>query len=407
MASLISQLRSKRLIESRLTKTESVLNIREGESAILTYTSATDKMKIFSAWFKEGLENGDLVDYTYPDEESETVRSALTKHGVDVNKYEKKGSLHMRSLTEYMSNGRFDKNKVVKDTLDLWSGLERKGYKHARMLADVADFSFLNGQWQIYLDYWNDPIWTESGWSFSGTDGMVFKPCIMDVTAINVGGMTEAQTTELLKAFGKGTISTVKFIDFLEDINSFSRSIGIDHKQLLGRKILLEFDPVSDYEEIIESLAREAMANVEPVFVFTSNTSTIRSRLTKYPAVKLISTSISTSTTQSPSENEIILPADNPALILDSLNKVLEAHSLANVCLVFGNLSELLISMGQEKTYVFLHHALNMLFPQTVTALFFLNSNAHEPRVVSYLRELFNNQLAYEKNRLTVTKIFR
>jgi len=75
-------------------------------SDILTYTSAADKMKIFSAFIREGLEEGDAVWYSYPDEESETVRVRLKEYGVDVEKYEKNGALHIVSLTEdFMPNG--------------------------------------------------------------------------------------------------------------------------------------------------------------------------------------------------------------------------------------------------------------------------------------------------------------
>ena len=66
--------RRNRSIASFGTNRESVLNIKEGELAVLTYTSAADKMKVFSSFIREGLENGDRVLYTYPDEESAIVR---------------------------------------------------------------------------------------------------------------------------------------------------------------------------------------------------------------------------------------------------------------------------------------------------------------------------------------------
>jgi len=103
----------------------------------------------------------------------------------------------------------------------------------------------------------------------------------MEITAINVERMTETQVNELLKTFGKGSFARARFIDLLENIDLFSRSMGLDHERLIGRKILLEFDPVSDYEKIVDNLARESMANVEPIFVFTSSTSNIHAHLAK------------------------------------------------------------------------------------------------------------------------------
>jgi len=129
-----------------------VLNFREGELAILTYTSVADKIRVFSAFIREGLENGDAVWYAYPDEESETVRAKLKEHGIDVEKYEKDDTLYMDSLSEYFTpNGKFDPEKAITNGLNWWAETKRKGYKHARSIEDVGDFSFVNGQWQKWI----------------------------------------------------------------------------------------------------------------------------------------------------------------------------------------------------------------------------------------------------------------
>jgi hypothetical protein len=224
------------------------------------------------------------------------------------------------------------------------------------------------------------------------------------MTAINVEHMIEQQVIELLKAFGEGAFESTRFIDLLQDVNSFSRSIDLDHERLVGRKILLEFDPVSNYEKVVDRLTKESMANVEPIFIFTSSTSPIHSSLTEQPAINFFLTSISTSTPKSTSENKVLLPAKNPSLILDSLDKVLEVYEGANVCFVFDILSGLLTTIGRERTFTFLRHALDMLSSEKVTSLFLLNTSAHDAEVVSGLRSLFSNQLAYSKNGLEIVK---
>ena len=402
----------KRSIPSDVLKVGPVLNVREGEVIIVAYTSAADKMKIFSAFIREGLENGDLIDYTYPDEESETVRAKLKEHGVDVKKYEKDGTLCMRSLTEYfMPNGKLDYEKAVVSGLNLWAEAKKRGYKHVRILEDAGNFSFINGQWQKWIaDYWLDPRWDDpniSGWVKSKEPtGAVYVPFLMEITAINVEHMTETQVNELLKAFGGGSfLSRRFFIDLLENTNLFSRSIGLDHERLIGRKILMEFDPLSDYEKIVDSLAKESIANVEPIFVFTSKTSSIQAHLAKQPAIKFFLTSVSTSTPESTSENRVLLPANNMPLILDALSKVLEAHAHLNVYFVFDILSELLTSMGQEKTLIFLRHALDMLSSEKTTVFFLLNTSAHDSKTISMVRKLFYNQLTYRKEGLQTVKL--
>jgi len=410
---IINSLRQrwKRSIPSDVLEAGPVLNLREGESIIVTYTSAADKMKIFSAFIREGLENGDAVDYFYPDEENETVRAKLKEHGINVEKYEKDNTLFMISLTEnFMSNSKFDCEKAVNAGLNRWAEAKRKGYKHMRDIEDLGDFSFVNGQWQKYVtDYWLDPRWDDpdvSEWVVESREkvGIVYTPFLKEITAINVEHMTETEVTELLKTFGEGPMAPARFIDLLENMDSFSGSIGLNHERLIGRRILLEFDPVSDYEKVLDRLANENIANVEPLFIFTSSTSPIRTYLTKQPTIKFFLTSLSTSIPKSSSENEMLLPAKNAPLILDTLNKVLETYADANVCFVFDILSELLATIGQEKTFTFLRHALDLLSSEKTTSLFLLNTSAHQTEVVSRLRNLFSNQLTYDKNGLEVVK---
>jgi len=407
---LLSQ-RRKRFVSPDLLKAGPVLNFREGEMIIATYTSATRKMKFFSAYIREGLENGDAVIYGYPDEESGTIRAKLRENGIDVEKYEKDGTLLLRSVTEfYMPNGKLDFEKAFISATNQWTWAKKKGYRHTRNVEDLGDFSFINGQWQKWItDYWLDPRWDDpdvSEWVISKEPvGVVYDPFIMEIDAINVEHMTETQVTELLKAFGRGKLAPARFIDLLESMNSFSASIGLDHERLLGRNILLEYDPASDYEKVINDLAKECTANVEPIFVFTPNNSPLHKYLAEQPAIKFFLTSISTSNLTSASQNKVLLPAKSTSLILDALGRVLETYAHANVFFVFDILSELLTSREREETLIFLRYALDMLSTKKTTGLFLLNSGANEPQLVSQIRGLFHNMLTYEKTGLKIVKI--
>jgi hypothetical protein len=250
---------------------------------------------------------------------------------------------------------------------------------------------------------WEDPNvseWVES----EGSVGVVYDPFLMEITAINVEHMIETEVTEMLKAFGAGSRAPARFIDLLADMGLFSRSIGLDHEGLIGRKILLEFDPTSNYEKVVDSLAKESMANVEPLFVFTSKTSSIHSCLAEEPAVKFFLSSVSTSIPKSTSENTVLLPAKNTPLILEAIDKILKTNADTNVCFVFDILSELLTTVGREKTFTFLRYALDVLSSEKATSLFLLNPSAHETEQVARLRNLFGNQLAYGKNGLEIIK---
>jgi DNA-binding Lrp family transcriptional regulator len=403
--------RWKRSIPSNLLRAGPVLDFREGDSIIATYTSAADKMKVFSAFIREGLESGDAVWYTYPDEESETVRAMLEEQGIDWEEYERDGTLHLTSLTEiFMPNGKLDFEKVINMGLNWWAEAKRKRFNHVRVIEDVGDFSFVNGQWQKYVkEYWLDPRWNDpaiSEWvEPKEPRGARYKPFLMEITAINVEHMSEAQIRDILKAFGGGEIQPTRFIDLLEYADAFSKRIGLSHHELIGRKFLLEFDPSSDYEVIVEDFAKELMANVEPIYVFTSTASTLHKCLAKYLAIKFFLTSISTSTIQPESENEVLIPANDIDLLLDSVDNVTKAHLGTNMSIVFDGLSDLLSSFDPERTFTFLRHILQMLSSERITVLFLLNTNAHDLKIVSRLRSMFYNQLIYSKAGLQAVKL--
>jgi len=292
------------------------------------------------------------VFYVYPDEESETVRTELRKHGVDVEEYEKDETLHLESSGKfYMPNGKLDFEKAVIHGLDLWNNAKKRKYKHARVIGDVGDFSAFNGQWQKYVtDYWLDPRWNDpnvSEWVESkGPADVKYKPFIMEITAINVERMSEAQIRAILKAFGGGKSPPTKLI-----------------------------------------------------------ASPIHKRLAKHLAVKFFLMSISTSTIQPGSKNEVLIPANNIDLILDSIANVAKAHSDAHVSIVFDGLSDLLSSLDPERTFTFLRHALQILSSERTTALFLFNTSAHDPKIVSRLRSMFYDQLVYRKTGLQMVKL--
>jgi len=403
--------RWKRSIPPNLLKSGPVLDIKEGEAIIVTYTSAADKMKVFSAIIREGLENGDAILYTYPDEEKETVRAKLEENGIDVEEYEEDGALRMMSQTEdFMSNGKLGYETAVNNALNMWTEARKRGYKHVRYITDLCDFSFVNGQWQNFVtDYWLDPRWDDpntSEWLKSNEKGRtMYVPFLMEITGINVERMSEAQVRDILKALSGGETAVTRFIDLIEYVDAFSKSIGLSHKELIGRKCLLEFDPTSEYERIVEDFVKECVANVEPTYVFTPTTSPLHKRLAKQFPTKFFLMDMSTSTIQPRSENEVFIPANNTDLILDSIDKIMETYSNTNMSIVFDGLSDLLTSLEPERAFTFLRHVLQTLSSERTTAIFLLNPSAHDPKTVSRLRSMFYDQMVYRKVGLQAIKL--
>jgi hypothetical protein len=382
-----------------------VLGLSGGDIAVMTYTSASDKMKVFSAFVGEGLENGDMVDYTYPDEESTTIRAKLRKYGINVEKCERNGALLLKSLTQYyLPDGNFDKESVISRALDMRLEAKREGYKHYRDIEDIGDFSFLGGQWQKFIECWDSPRWGTPLEPY--TDVLSGTPFVVELAAFDVEGLDEAQRAEIIDVFRAGKPSPqLVFVDLLEYKDAFSRLLGMPHHRIVGSKVLLQFDPTSNYERVVDGLVKESMANVEPIFVYTFRASPIHTHLAEHPTIRFFLTSVSTSVPKSISKNEMLLPAMRVHLILDTISKSLKIHTDRNVCFVFDILSELLTLVGREKTFSFLRHSLDLLSSSKATCLFLLNTSAHEPHVISQLRSLFPTLLTYEKNGLKVMKM--
>jgi len=187
--------------------------------------------------------------------------------------------------------------------------------------------------------------------------------------------------------------------------DAFSRKFGLKHEQTVGRKILLEFDPGANYEKAVQDLATEALANIEPIVVFTRRGSAIHASLSGEKAVKFLCLTQQVSVPKELSENEMLVPSDDTSLILDVFDKTLRAHPHDAFHVVFDSLSDLVLSIGFEKTYRFTKYATEMLVSPRITALFLLNQSAHDIKVVSNLRSLFNNQITYGKGGIETVKL--
>lgn len=364
------------------------LRISGGEHVVAFYTSGVDKMRIFSTYIRDGLLAGDRVAYVYPDEEEETVRARLKEYGVEVEKYERNGSLHLMTLSQaYLPNSIFDKDKLIKFWTDFKTDTRSRGYRHERDLFDWGDLSFLKGDEEKYFDYLKE------------ADTQLMDPYLIELRAVNIENLSE-------KWVKKFRFFSTKSLDLLRHLNRFSESLRLSHRQIAGRKILFEFDPASDYEKAIQSFATEALANAEPIEIFTCKGSAIHSALSNRKDIRFLLLTQRVSTPQvDTSTNEILLPANNTSLLLDALDKTLEAFPYGNLNVVFDSLSSLVLLIGFEKTYGFMRYAAEMLASPRVTALFLLNPTAHDQKVVSSLRDLFSNQVAYGKDGVQVVRL--
>jgi len=186
---------------------------------------------------------------------------------------------------------------------------------------------------------------------------------------------------------------------------AFSKTLGLNHQEMVGRKILLEFDPASQYEKVIHDFVTEALVNVELTFVFTRRSGNIHSFLSAQKAVKFFCLTQQVNVPRELSENETLLPSNDTSLMLDALDQTLKTHPADKVSMVFDSLSDLVVSFGFEKTYNFVKYTTDLLSSPRITALFLLNQTAHDPNVSSSLRGLFSDQVSIGKDGIQAVKL--
>lgn len=376
------------ILEDFFENPRQILQVTEGEHLVVFYTSNIDKMKIFVNYIFEGLQKGDRVVYTFPDKENAVLRLKLTERGIDVEKYEKEGSLILMGLSEaYLSNGGFSKEK----SMEFWKRFKEeskmKGFKNERDLFDLDDLSFVKGEEGKYLDYLKE------------ADAQIMDTYLTELRAINV----ERFDRKIVDEF---KFLTTKSMDLLEHLDRFSKQLGLAHEGFVGRTTLLEVSPVSKYESLIEDFALEAAANMEPITIFTTRGSAVHSILGKRENARFfLLTQLVAAPQPNSKQEDILLPAKNTSLLLDALDKTLRANPYSNQNMIFDNISTLVLSVGFEKTYSFVQYALELLSSKKTTAVFLFSPSAHDEKIASGVRSLFNDQIRYEENGLKIVKL--
>lgn len=164
-------------------------------------------------------------------------------------------------------------------------------------------------------------------------------------------------------------------------MNKFSRQLGFEHDKLRGKKILLEYDPSTRYDRFIRDFAMESASHNEAVIILTKKRSAIQRALEGETGIELI---------------EI-----KPDLML---SPILEKHREVSLSLVYDSLTDLALSQRPQAAYMFANSAIDRLASPTITALFLLNSEAHDSKEVYSLRGIFNDHVTYGKQGATVTR---
>jgi len=200
----------------------------------------------------------------------------------------------------------------------------------------------------------------------------------------------------LLAVFGLVFLSAVK-LNRKKKTDTFSELFGMTHEGMIGKKMLLEIDPTSDYHKALLTFASEARNSSEPLFIFTSTNSALHSALPGAENVKFFLLASNASSLQQINEKVTLLPAHDLSILLNASVEALKEEKEKPINILFDNISSIIIRCGFEKTYSFMNFLLEAISSPKATALFVFNPAAHDPEISSSIRGLFHNQLAYTK----------
>jgi hypothetical protein len=178
--------------------------------------------------------------------------------------------------------------------------------------------------------------------------------------------------------------------------DSFSKLLSAKHQALSKSRILLEYDPSSNYEDAVQKFAREFQANVEPIAIFTSMGSPTFRQFRGQHNLRMFTFSTKTSTPSKVSEEHVLLPERDTSLLLDAVDKLLQANHGRLVGMVFDVFTDLILFHGFEKGYGVLSSVVEMSESESASTLVLINFTALDERSLNGIRGLFRSQAKYD-----------
>jgi hypothetical protein len=347
--------------------------VMRGDQIVLIYGNDDAKITPIARFVNEGVNQQNRVLYYHSNDEA-TAREELSRNGVDVKHNLTKGNLRLPSIDSlYQGENLLDEEAAIGQCQELAKETRALGKNGLRIVIDYGDRT--KRPYQKFVNHVADPRWASPDH---------FSQVMM--TFANRAFENEKPTLDLLK-------SKVPVIDLTESTDIFSRTVGLSHDEVAGRKILLEYDPLSGYEKILRTLATEAASNFERVILFTRKDSPVYSAMEGELGLKMFVLTSRVSYPKVESENVVLIPAFDSSLILDSVNKTIEAYAATPFTIIFDNISHQIFTLGTERAHSFVRQGLELMVSSRITGVFLLNYPAHDPKTVSMFENLFDLEL--------------
>ena len=342
------------------------------DQMVLIHGPGDEKFGPIAKYILDGVNRRERVIY-FHDGDVAVVTEGLSHQGVDATRLMLKGALRIPPLgSAYPSTGVLD-DTPLEVVQELATEAKTLGNEGLRVVLDYDDF--VVRPLQKFVNHLTDPRWTSPDHNLHVL--MAFNS--------NAFRGEEASLAKLEKK--------IRTLDLSETMNTFSQTVGLSHEEIAGRKLLLEFDPQGDSEQVFKSLLAETASNFERTVVFTRNDSMIYSLVEMQPAAKIFVMTSRVSYPKMESENLFLLPTYDTSLLLDALNKTIEAYAGSSFTIIFDNISHLVFTLGPERTYSLVRQALELMISDKITAIFSMNSKAHDQKIMSTFENMFDLEL--------------
>ena len=127
--------------------------LRPTNHLIFVYDNPEAKYNVLFNYLKVGLEKGEAGVYVASDEKPSQIRKAMKKFGIDLEKYERTGALHILGYEDvYTEDGEFSIATTMNSWSELYNRALKNGLKGLRVTGETAWF-FERGLIQELIEY--------------------------------------------------------------------------------------------------------------------------------------------------------------------------------------------------------------------------------------------------------------
>lgn len=192
----------------------------------------------------------------------------------------------------------------------------------------------------------------------------------------------------------------------LRDFKDFAELLAFHDGLLSKGGALLEVDPSQSYESVLRELVQDETKS-SPVSVFTWRGSPVYRALPRNESVivYLMSTQGSKKSPRAQA-GEFVVPSHDEAALLKSIERPESMGDAADErgLLIFDSVSELLVSLGNERSQSFLRRATHLLDAKDRRSLFIVKRGYHDERSMRMVEGLFSNRLIYDGSGLRLDR---